>query len=67
MKDLSYKEFYEINHGINIDKTKKELKELIMPVCGDEEDDDLIDEPTTKDYKKLNFVKNNYRVILDNS
>ena len=67
LKDLLYKEFYEINHGINIDKTKKELKELIMPVCGDEEDDDLIDEPTTKDYKKLNFVKNNYRVILDNS
>ncbi len=67
LKDLLYKEFYEINHGINIDKSKKELKELIMPVCGDEEDDDLIDESNTKDYKKLNFVKNNYRVILDNS
>lgn len=78
LKDLLYKEFYEINHGINIDKSKKELKEIILPICYDIDDEleeenehdvgvDFIDEPNIKDYKKLNFVRNNYRVILDKS
>ena len=61
LKDLLYKEFHEINQGINTNNN-----------INTDTDTDIIekydmfnDTDNKKDYKKLNFVKNNYRVILN--
>ena len=69
LKDLLYKEFHNINHGIIINKKMKELEnvdgEEQEKMEGGEEQDDNEQYDFKKDYKKLNFVRTNYRVVLN--